>query len=208
MKPLVVALLLSAPVAFASETAAPALSAASPQKGFWKVLVKPNARWVLPNTITKDPKDTLVVETYDVRKVRDADVARPRVTHTTKDGKTDATNQLPFSQVALTEAGIYLLNALDDDAAVLAALKHKPSRSNPPREYGPTSRNSGRYLSFERRGVSTLVCTGYQPLPDAGECEDTCFGSVCISAEEGVVKVDGTYAPDNDAFEAAKGGRP
>lgn len=183
MRLLALALLLfSIPVASASETATPATPALPVQKGFGKVLVKPNARWLMMNVITKGPKDMLVVETYDVRTIGGADVARLRSTHVTKDGRSDETDQLPFSQVAVTNSGIYLLAASDDDAAVLAALKHEPSRSDPPREYGPTRQNSGRYLSIERRATGALVCMGYKPLPDAGECDDTCYGTLCLSA--------------------------
>ena len=53
------------------------------EKGFWRILVKPKARWVLKDSMPPDKKrkqGKLIVETYDVRKVGVADVARLRWT--------------------------------------------------------------------------------------------------------------------------------
>ena len=50
----------------------------------------------------------------------------------------------------------------------------------------------GRYL--ELRGG--LVCLGQGPTPGEPPCEDTCDGDVCISATDGIVRLEGTWAPD------------
>jgi len=91
-------------------------------KGFWKVLVTPKAKWVLRDTIL-DKTATVTVETYDVRKVGGADVARLRWTQAVGKDKYDISDQRgAFGQVAVTSAGLYLFTADMDDAKVAAAL--------------------------------------------------------------------------------------
>lgn len=175
-----------------------------PGKGFWKILVKPKAKWILKNQISEQLHkfvDTIVVETYDVRKVGTADVARLRWTHRMEDNQVNAealsvTHAGNLTQVAVTAAGIYLLTADMDDAQVEAALKNKPSRSAPPKPYKGTRLNEGRYLTVS----DDVVCMGQGPLPDAPDCEDTCEGEVCISATDGVVSLSGNWAPDSFEF--------
>jgi hypothetical protein len=166
-------------------------------KGFWKILVKPNAKWVLKDIIG-EKNATITVETYDVRKVAGADVARLRWTLRSGDQTTDVGDSSSgrYTEVAVTAAGLYILSADMDDAKVTEALKKKPSRSDPPRPYRGTKQNSGRFLAI-RNG---LVCMGEEPLPDAGPCEDTCEGDVCISATSGVVELSGTWAPGVTIF--------
>ena len=162
-----------------------------PGKGFWKVLVQKGSKWVLHETAGDKPAK-LTIETYDVRKVGNADVARLRWT---VDGK-QIEPTAPFSQVAVTDAGLYLLWAAQDDAKVADELKKKPSRSDPPKAYAGTKLNEGRYLKI-RDG---LVCMGQGPEPDAGECPDTCDGWVCISATDGIVEVAGNWSPGVSFF--------
>lgn len=174
------------------------------QKGAWRVLVKPGARWILRDTISEDrkSKDTITVETYDVRKVAGADVARLRWTlrsgKETRDvGDSDSGR---YTQVAVTDAGMYILSADMDDAKVTDALKRKPSRSDPPKPYKGTKQNNGRYLRVE----GDLICMGFEPPPDAGDCDSVCDGEVCISPVDGVVKLEGQWAPGETIFAQKK----
>ena len=165
-----------------------------PGKGFWKILVTPNAKWVLHGA---DHKGTITVETYDVRKVGGASVARLRWSYKlgedTRDiGSADST----FTQVAVTNEGLYLSSADLDDAEVSARLKKKPSRSDPPKPYKGTNRNDGRYLTIK----GDLVCLGSGPSPGDGDCDDVCYGELCISATDGIVTLDGTWSPSVDHF--------
>ena len=172
---------------------------APPGKGFWKVMVKPNAKWVLHDTIGENKKGTITVETYDVRTIDGADVARLRWTYSwgTKDTQDiGSTEMAKPTQVAVTAKGLYLLVAAMDDAAVSKALKGKPSRSDPPKAYAGTKLNKGRYLTTD----DGLVCLGVGPTPDAGDCPDTCDGRVCWS-EDGVEEISGMLAPGMSIFE-------
>lgn len=166
-------------------------------KGFWKILVKPAAKWVL-HPSSGDPSNTITVETYDVRKVAGADVARLRWTHTVGTEKTQIGDSASgrFDQVGVTSAGLYLMSADMDDAKVTAWLAKKPSRSDPPKEYSGTAQNQGRFLSIMDDGT---VCMG-EAQPTRDHCEDTCAGEICFSATAGVVSVEGTYAPQFDRF--------
>lgn len=172
---------------------------AKPGKDFWKILVKPNAKWVLVDTTSDDKKSTITVETYDVRKVGDADVARLRMTHRWGTGKADSSDisgtALPV-QVAVTAKGLYFLNDTKDDAKIAAVLAGKPTRSSPPKAYKGTKVNNGRYLRID----GDTVCMGEEPLPGAGMCDDICEGEICISATDGVVSLHGTLSPNHDDF--------
>jgi hypothetical protein len=98
-----------------------------PAKGFWKILVRPGAKWVLNNRIDeqmgRQSGSSITVETYDVRKVGDADVARLRWSMGDDTEALKATHAGPITQVAVTSAGLYLLWASMDDKAVAEALK-------------------------------------------------------------------------------------
>lgn len=189
---LVVALLYRGPIA-AEES--------GPTKGFWNVLVTPKAKWTLPDTIGKS-RDSVVVETYDVRKVGNADVARLRWTHVSESGRDDITDDVPIKQVAVTDTGMYLLDKDQGDASILEALKQKPSRSDPPKPYKASAKNGGRYLRIEKTSHGPIACMGNGPLPNAGDCEeDVCYGELCVSPKAGIVRLEGLWAPDHDVFE-------
>jgi hypothetical protein len=175
-------------------------------KGFWKVLVTANAKWELVDTIADDKKKAgkIVVETYDVRKVGGADVARLRWKAFDSTGAAeDFSCSGCYTQVAVTSAGMFIVSDAKDDKQIEASLKKdKPSRSDPPKAYKGTKQNDGRYLAV-REGSPLLVCYGEGPLPDAGECADVCFAEICVSAEKGVVSIEGTWAPNYSIYEQA-----
>ena len=171
-----------------------------PGKGFWKVLVQPNAKWTLYffTEVEGGPDNSphpgpITVETYDVRKIGDADVARLRWTQgENKESPLVGTQAPPLDQFAVTSAGLYILKADMTDAQIAEVLKGKPSRSDPPKPYVGTKLNQGRFLQIR----DDLVCMGEGPTPGAPQCEDTCEGSVCISATDGIVRLEGNWAPD------------
>lgn len=164
-------------------------------KGFWKVLVTPKAHWVLRDS--SNAKSTITVETYDVRKVGEADVARLRWTYHNEANATEdiSGGEGKFSQVAVTAAGLYLLDKADDDAKIAKVIAGKPSRSDPPKPYDGTKLNHGRYLHIR----DDQVCMGTGPEPGAGDCPDTCDGAVCITTA-GIASLYGTYAPDGESI--------
>jgi hypothetical protein len=197
------ALVLSIVVAMIAATSAQAeppvqKSAPNVEKGFWRILVKPKSRWVLADTIDRSHGWKIVVETYDVRKVGGADVARLRWTHVGPKGQKEPWSAGPYTHVAVTDAGLYLLSDEADDAKIVEALKRKPSRSDPPKPYRGTKQNGGRFLRID----GGEVCVGEEPLPGAGECDDVCEAEMCISSTRGVVKLSGYWAPNKSIYEA------
>ncbi len=174
-------------------------------KGFWKILVQPNAKWVLKEETSYDPTlkpSTITVETYDVRKVGAADVARLRWTLIQPDGTQSDVGDNEngrYTQVAVTPAGLYILWAAQDDAKVAKMLEGKPSRSDPPKPYEGTKLNEGRYLYVNDDGT---VCLGQGPEPGAGDCPDTCDGTMCLSPTKGVIQLIGNWAPGVTVYNA------
>jgi hypothetical protein len=177
------------------------LAAAPAPTGTWRVLVKRNAKWILKDK--SNPPSQIVVETYDVRRIGAAEVARLRWTlvqgkHKSEIGDSDAGR---YTQLAVTEKGLYLLSADQDDASVAAAIKKKPSRSDPPKPYKGTRQNEGRYLELREAHGAPIVCMGVGPVPGAGDCQqDVCEGELCVSPQAGVVRLEGMWAPDAGLF--------
>jgi hypothetical protein len=189
-------------VLFCAVAGAGADKATAPAKGFWKLLVQPGARWVLEPHAEEGmaaPSEKITIETYDVRRIGDADVARLRWTVVTgKDSQSynDGADDL-ITQVAVTEKGLYLLRSEMDDAAVTAALTKAPSRSDPPKAYKGTKLNRGRYLRVAELGI---VCMGWSHVDGDGECEERCEGEICIAPTDGIVSLDGTYVPQDSYY--------
>lgn len=180
----------------------PAPLAAQPrlEAGFWRSLVAPKASWLLEERASdKGAKpSSLRAETYDCRTVANASVARLRWTQVGAKKDVGDSNLGRYTQVAVTAAGIYLLSADMDDAAVAKALKRKPSRSDPPRAYAGNSRNQGRFLSVEAGKDGPIACMG-APTPRESDGDPT-VGEVCFSATKGIVFLGGGYAPGGRIF--------
>jgi hypothetical protein len=168
--------------------------------GVWKPLLQPNQKWVLKNGDEKDPAQ-IIVETYDVRKVGDADVARLRWTHTWEKEHSVVEQGAP-TQIALGKGGVWFLSAEADDKAVAAALKKKADYADPPQLWKEMSRRDGRAVTQEQgNGGKWMICIEDGPPKGAGECEDVCFASFCF-ADEGIVKLDGTWSPSYVPYSA------
>ena len=171
-------------------------------EGFWKVLAQPNSRWELKETRPDDGRKptTVRIETYDFREVGGAGVARLRWTYMSNGSAKDIgdSDSGRYTQVAVTAAGIYLLSAEMDDAAVAKVLKRKPSRSDPPRAYAGTSQNQGRFLTIEPAADGPTACMG--ALTNKESAKDPGVGEVCISAKTGVVFLGGGWAPAGRIF--------
>jgi hypothetical protein len=169
--------------------------------GIWRILVTPGAKWVLHDTFLEgDGRPVLMVETADVRKVAGADVARLKWTFTHTHGVEAYAGGVP-DQVAVTDAGVWFLDGELDDKAVAAELAKPPSQPNPPVMIEEQSREDGVYVHMWAKGEEPVVCVGDGPTPDAGECEDVCFGEMCVGSRGGIVSVSGTWAPGYETFE-------
>jgi hypothetical protein len=170
----------------------PALFAA----GFWKPLVVAGARWELTDPMKRG---TVVVETYDARKVGTADVARLRWTYTDSTGqKRDVgdSNKGRYTQLAVTVAGLYLLDADQNDASVADSLTKKPSRSDPPRAYAGSAKNEGRFLELIESPWGPVACMGTGPTTEVAKRAE--LGLLCVSPKAGIVRLHGIWSPTGD----------
>jgi len=184
-------------MAFAPAAADPA----HPAKGFWRALVQPNARWVLHDRQQPGSRTTLAIETYDVRKVGGAEVARLRWTLDDGSRRRDVGTTAAggtLRQVAVTAAGLYVLAADLDGTRLAAALRGAPTHADPPAPFDATAETRNRYLHVADSGVA---CLGEAPPSDAG-CDGeygSCDGELCI-AGDGIVSVSGRWAPGDTTF--------
>ena len=170
---------------------------AVPGKGCWDALVRGGARWVSKDAV-EDSKEAseVVVETFDVRTVGTARVARLRWL-ALSGGKQDPYRTDDFDQVALTNQGIYFLSADLDDAGVQGALRGKPTYADPPRTV-PSGR--GDYVEGLASARGPIVCFGSGPSPKDPRCEDVCNSEMCVSPTDGVVTFEGSWAPGMSMF--------
>jgi hypothetical protein len=108
-----------------------------------------------------------------------------------------------YTQIAVTQRGLYLLDADQDDEAVGTALSRNPSRSDPPTPYEGTAKNEGRFLTLEQTGLGVVACLGQGSLPFK-PWKRSELGKLCVSPRHGIVEVVGVYAPAAGGFTAAK----
>lgn len=171
--------------------------------GFWRVLVQPNATWRLAEISGGDDEPTeIVVETVEVRRVGDAEVARLRWTHRFPGGEADAADQGLPGQVAVTPAGVWFLGGdLDDERVAAALAANPPSQPDPPVEVKRQSRADGDYVTLRAtREGERVVCVGEEPGPGSGDCDDICHAELCVAERGGVVSVEGLWAPGEAIF--------
>jgi hypothetical protein len=166
----------------------------SPGKGFWKSLVKPGAKWVLYDNFHEGAE--LKIETYDVRTIGPAQVARLRWTLGDDAEALKYTHGPGLTQVAVTDQGLYLMWAAWDDKKVAEELKKKPSRSDPPKAYKATKLNEGRSLTID----GDNVCMAYTPPPDCDGCDG---GDVCLDSD-GFTSISLAFAPNGSEFVKGK----
>ncbi|MEZ4365564.1 MAG: hypothetical protein R2939_04665 [Kofleriaceae bacterium] len=57
-------------------------------------------------------------------------------------------------------------------------------------------------LVVEASSRAGELCFTDGPAPNAGECEDVCFASLCVTPGHGITQVDGHWAPDERQFAA------
>jgi hypothetical protein len=173
---------------------------AMPPRGFFRALVVAGARWTLIAPGQRGPQ-TVIAETYDVRKVGRADVARLRWSFITEGGVRDdewVGESLP-RQVAVTAAGVYLLGEGEDDASVLRRLKRPPTYRDPPRIVGAMTTRDGEYAVVRPSSEGPVFCFGEGPPRNPPPCEDVCFGEMCVGAR-GIVSIDARWAPNDELF--------
>ncbi len=168
--------------------------------GVWQPLVQAHARWLLRDTGTVQNADTIAVETYDVRKIGGADVARLRWVLQQGTRHRDVGASLAggrFTQLAVTPRGLYLLSASMDDAKVARALAAAPTWRDPPDAVEPASSGDGSFVRVDRSG---LVCVGHVAAEGACDGETgLCEGELCVDAG-GVARIAGSWAPGNATF--------
>ena len=188
------------------------IAALAPTEGAaWRAVVQPGACFTLKNVGVAGkagpPGDVLVIESYDVRRVDDAEVARLRVTHATptEQGGVSGLPDLP-QQLAVTSKGVWMLDRKVDDPGVTKALGKGPTYAADPRSQEPTKANKYAFVRKGHNAKGDVICVGRdQPKP---ECTEACTSMVCFSVQSGVVLVEGAASPTGDTFVVDEALRP
>lgn len=212
------AMLLALPLLAAAKPAKSVGSAKPPapaprSPSVWEPLVLPGARFVLlgapppsspsslPTTSTPGPR--IVVESYDVRVVHGAKVARLRWVVEDNGARSPMGNSLP-TQIAVTKRGAWLLTDRLDDKGVTAALARKPTFADPPRlvenDDGYVRRSGADGGSGEGDGV----CIGIGTPPSKPCPAGVCHAEYCLAPGIGLTSMSGNYTPSAGAFVAPR----
>src|SRR5262249_3511652 len=103
-----------------------------------------------------------------------------------------------YTQLAVTAGGLYLLDADQNDASVAESLKKKPARSDPPKPYGASEKNQGRFLELLRTKRGPVACMGVGPVTEDAKASE--LGILCVSPEAGIVRLDSKWSPTGNVF--------
>jgi hypothetical protein len=188
----------------APQKTCPSIGAMPPEDGgSWRALVSPRACWTLTNFKggKANAADTVVIETYDARRVGDGDVAKLRYTRATSEGESDLNgNELLPAQVAVTDKGVYFFDRRADDGAIGQAMKKAPTHAEPPKPMDPDKKTGWKFLRVKNTPHGEVVCIGQELPKSEAKCGDACDGTVCVSAKAGIVVLEGTASPTGDVF--------
>jgi len=150
-------------------------------KGLWRSLVKPGGKWTLPlvsklmDYEMETAPEQITIQVVDVRKVGGADVVRLRWSSARgkRVGEEVGENYIPH-QIAVSEKGVFTFGEEDSDATILAALKKKPSFTEPPKLENAYDREDGRFV-FAPAARPGSACFGW------GATDSTCGANPCCS---------------------------
>jgi hypothetical protein len=157
----------------------------------WEPLVVANARFVLHGGEGESAR--IIVESYDVRTVKGAKVARLRWVVEEGGARSPMGNSLP-TQIAVTKKGAWLLTDRLDDKAVGEALRGKPTFTDPPR----AGHSDDGYV----RKDGEAVCVGIGTPPETPCPAGVCHAEYCLEPGVGLTSMSGNYTPSAGKFAA------
>jgi|GEM_PF-2467374 len=138
-------------------------------------------------------RDVVVATTRDVAVT--GSVTRARLDWTTN-GEEDNVGRKLVSAVQVSPAGVwFVIEGQDDDAETVFA-------GPPGFPAGIDKTLHGGDYDVRTRQPDGTVCYGWEPGPDAGECDDVCFGELCVAPGKGIVSGQGTWWPEAGRFAA------
>jgi hypothetical protein len=139
------------------------------------------------------------VESYDVRTVGAAKVARLRWTLVQNGVGEPLGGDLP-TQLALGKKGVWAFSDRLGDKEIAKELKKKPTWTDPP---AIGTRKDGTYV----RKDGEAICFGQGTAPGTAKCNDVCHAEFCLAPERGVVAIGGLYTPNSAQFVAPEAGQ-
>ena len=87
------------------------------------------------------------------------------------------------------------------DEELVQDLADNWSYEDPPVEFLKYDEEGSTLLEIRRHETGPVYCIGEGPPDDEGfMCDDTCFATLCFSKRDGIVVLDGTWAPEDMRF--------
>lgn len=161
----------------------------------WSAVLVDGATFTLDNQAGDPPAEdpfTVHATVAHVEKAGDAVVAELRWTD--DGGEELAATGLP-QQIKVSPAGVWFWSGGDELDAVFGGPPTFPA--------GADKTHRDGYYDTVTRADDGTVCYGWEPDENAGDCEDVCFASLCISAKDGIVSGEGSWWPNMEIFHKA-----
>ena len=97
--------------------------------------------------------------------------------------------------IQVSPAGVWFASSNDGaDDAFFAAAPTFPAGTD-------KTLRDGSYDVVTTNPDGTL-CYGWEPGPDAGDCEDVCFADLCVAPGQGIVSGSGNWWPNAEMYRA------
>jgi hypothetical protein len=178
------------------------------RSSFWLEILAKETVWTLPEVEPEKP-DSLVEMTLSNRRVVD-DVVFAELDGRYLIGGKEQPYSIGGPHLIVANGRRALLGGLHaelangDDEELIEALESTDALSDPPEEFVHYSEDGSILLEIREFAGESIYCVGEGPPNDEDfECPDTCFATLCFSKDNGVVYLDGTWAPEDGIFRAA-----
>lgn len=186
---------------------APKPAAVATADSLWLSVLAKETTWKLPNTLGDSEEDYGQVEItlHNRREHRGTVIAELSGTYFVGGKEANASPELPGLIVADGKHALvhYYGSEHDErsDEEWVQALKREPSHEDPPKKFIEYDEYSSTYLEIREHKKGALYCMAEGP-PDDDDfmCDDTCFATLCFSKVDGIVVLDGTWAPEDIPF--------
>ena len=162
----------------------------------WAAVLVEGASFKLDSSMAGGPErdgepDVVIVTAHDVTKVGDA--TRAHLKYTTVEGEDTGGKQIEAVQVSPAGVWFVIAGQDGDEDEVYAGPPSFPA--------GDAKTLRGGDYNVVTRNADGSVCYGWEPGPDAGECEEVCFGTFCVAPSGGIISGDGNWWPNEQQYQ-------
>ncbi len=181
-----------------------------PTESLWLHVIAKERTWELLDELDEEEPISLVrVKLHKRRQVGKAVIAELEWSHVYNGGEpSPMVGTLPGMIVAdgrhvvFHESGSDSSNKSDDE--LIGELNGDELYDDPPKEFLNHFDDRSSLLKIKEHNSGPVYCIGEgPPAAEDFECPDTCFANLCYSKKDGIVRLNGRWAPEFSHFSAA-----